>query len=69
MTKRAGAVRKFGRLYSYVNQRKKMEKCKCCDSNLTVKQEEVYGCDVCKSEIDLNKPDNDYLEQIGRAHV
>jgi len=35
--------------------------CKCCKRRDKIIQEEMYGCDSCGKEIDLSKPDTDYL--------
>ena len=35
--------------------------CSCCGSR-KLKSEEVYGCDECRKEIDLNQPDRAHLE-------
>jgi len=36
--------------------------CKCCGRRDKIIQQEVYGCDCCKKEIDFNKDDTEYLD-------
>lgn len=37
------------------------ETCKCCGTRKNTISEEIYGCDVCKKEINMNNPGEDYL--------
>ena len=43
-------------------QDQKWNKCPTCERNTTVLQEQKYGCDQCKKEIDLNKKGIEYLD-------
>ena len=36
--------------------------CKSCNQRVKRIREEVYGCDHCKKEIDMNEPQREYLE-------
>ena len=38
------------------------EKCNKCGQRGKIISEEVYGCDNCKKEIDMSKPESDYLK-------
>lgn len=40
----------------------KWEDCPTCKRHGKIIQQEVYGCDVCKKEIDLNKKGAEYLD-------
>lgn len=44
-------------------------KCPTCKNNTSVKQREIYGCDHCGKEIDLNKKEEDYLEAVVFSHT
>lgn len=37
-------------------------KCQTCQSNRTLINEDIYGCDVCKRVLDMNKKSVSYLD-------
>ena len=39
----------------------KWKECPCCGRRGDLLQDEKYGCDECKKEIDMSKPGSDYL--------
>ena len=46
----------------------KYKKCKCCKKDLERISQEVYGCDICGKEIDMNRPERDYLQFVLHHH-
>lgn len=41
---------------------RKYKKCATCDQTTSLIQDEVYGCDECLKEIDMNDPESNYLD-------
>ena len=40
------------------------KQCPTCKHNESLLREETFGCDQCKTRIDLNKPGQEYLQAI-----
>lgn len=45
---------------------RKYNKCTTCNHSTTLIHDEAYGCDECFKEIDMSKPESDYLQ--GSVH-
>ena len=43
-------------------------RCPTCNNATTLKNEDIFGCDLCRREIDMNKKHTAYLEATVFSH-